>query len=89
MLYGYAGKILHVDLTAGYDATEEPSEEFYRAYWGGSLMGDVFPAPARARRRGSSGSGEYAVVHAVARRRRTRQRTEPASPRPRRARYPA
>ncbi len=39
MLYGYAGKILHVDLTAGTTRTEEPSEEFYRTYVGGSAAG--------------------------------------------------
>ncbi len=39
MLYGYAGKILHVDLTAGTLEVEEPSEEFYRTYMGGSAIG--------------------------------------------------
>ena len=36
---GYAGRILHVDLTDGRLWTEEPPEEFYRAYWGGSALG--------------------------------------------------
>ncbi|MBU1225976.1 MAG: aldehyde ferredoxin oxidoreductase family protein [Actinobacteria bacterium] len=39
MLYGYAGKILHVDLTTHQIAVEEPSEEFYRTYVGGSALG--------------------------------------------------
>jgi aldehyde:ferredoxin oxidoreductase len=39
MLYGYAGKILHVDLTAGTLDVEEPSEDFYRTYVGGSALG--------------------------------------------------
>ena len=36
---GYAGKILHVDLTHGKITTETPPEEFYRQYMGGSSMG--------------------------------------------------
>ncbi len=36
---GYAGKILHVDLTSKNLWTEEPSEEWYRLYWGGSVVG--------------------------------------------------
>jgi len=36
---GYAGKILHVDLTQGKIFTETPPEEFYRQYMGGSSMG--------------------------------------------------
>jgi aldehyde:ferredoxin oxidoreductase len=39
MLHGYAGKILHVDLTSGSVEVESPSEEFYRQYIGGSLFG--------------------------------------------------
>lgn len=39
MLYGFAGKILHVDLSIGQLYVEEPGEEFYRHYLGGSLMG--------------------------------------------------
>ncbi|MCL4560267.1 MAG: aldehyde ferredoxin oxidoreductase family protein [Chloroflexi bacterium] len=39
MLYGFAGKILHVDLTAQTLAVEEPSEAFYRKYMGGSAAG--------------------------------------------------
>jgi aldehyde:ferredoxin oxidoreductase len=38
-MYGYAGKILHVDLTKGTLSTETPDESFYRTYWGGSAMG--------------------------------------------------
>ena len=39
MPYGYNGRILHVDLTNGTLATEEPDEAFYRKYMGGSAMG--------------------------------------------------
>ena len=38
MPYGYNGKILHVDLTKGELAVEEPEEAFYRKYLGGSAM---------------------------------------------------
>jgi aldehyde:ferredoxin oxidoreductase len=39
MLYGFTGKILHVDLTNQKLEIEEPDEAFYRKYMGGSLMG--------------------------------------------------
>lgn len=39
MLHGYAGKILHVDLTKCTLEVEQPTESFYRQYVGGSLMG--------------------------------------------------
>lgn len=39
MSFGYAGKILHVDLTRGALTIEEPPESFYRKYMGGSAMG--------------------------------------------------
>ena len=42
MLYGYAGKILHVDLSKGKITTEEPSEDFYKTYIGGSAMGTYY-----------------------------------------------
>ncbi|MBN1180370.1 MAG: aldehyde ferredoxin oxidoreductase family protein [Anaerolineae bacterium] len=42
MSYGYNGKILHVDLTAGTIEIEEPDETFYRRYMGGSAMGAVY-----------------------------------------------
>jgi aldehyde:ferredoxin oxidoreductase len=42
MLYGYAGKILHVDLTRGAISIEEPDEQFYRTYIGGSAMGTYY-----------------------------------------------
>ena len=38
MPYGYMGKVLHVDLTAGKLEIEEPPESFYRTYMGGSGM---------------------------------------------------
>ncbi len=40
-MYGFAGKILHVDLTSGPQGVsiEQPGEAFYRQYWGGSAMG--------------------------------------------------
>ena len=39
MLYGFAGQVLHVDLTEGQLTIERPDEKFYRQYVGGSLMG--------------------------------------------------
>lgn len=38
-MYGYAGQILHVDLTRGALTIEKPDESFYRTYYGGSAMG--------------------------------------------------
>ena len=42
MSYGYHGKILHVDLTAGQVEVEEPSDTFYHKYMGGSAMGAYY-----------------------------------------------
>jgi aldehyde:ferredoxin oxidoreductase len=42
MLFGYAGNILHVDLTKGKISTEQPTEEFYKTYLGGSAMGTYY-----------------------------------------------
>ncbi len=42
MLYGYTGKILHVYLTEGKIEIEEPDENFYRIYLGGSAMGAYY-----------------------------------------------
>lgn len=42
MPFGYHGKILHVDLTAGKFEVEEPGETFYRKYMGGSGMGAYY-----------------------------------------------
>ncbi len=39
MLHGYAGKILHVNLTTQKIEIEEPDQRFYQDYVGGSLMG--------------------------------------------------
>jgi aldehyde:ferredoxin oxidoreductase len=39
MLRGYAGKILHVDLSTEEITIETPDEEFYRTYVGGSALG--------------------------------------------------
>ena len=39
MSYGYTGKILHVNLTTSEIKVEEPEEQFYRTYMGGSAMG--------------------------------------------------
>ncbi len=38
-MYGFAGKILNVDLTNGALTIETPAEAFYRKYLGGSAMG--------------------------------------------------
>lgn len=42
MLYGYTGKILHVDLSKAKITIEEPAEEFYKTYVGGSAMGTYY-----------------------------------------------
>ncbi len=42
MAYGYAGRILHVDLTRGTLEVETPPESFYRKYLGGSAMGTFY-----------------------------------------------
>ena len=42
MAYGYNGTILHVDLTKGIIAVENPTEDFYRKYMGGSAMGTYY-----------------------------------------------
>jgi len=39
MRYGYNGRILHVDLTSQNLEVEEPDEDFYRKYMGGSALG--------------------------------------------------
>ena len=39
MSYGYTGKILHVNLSKSELEIEEPDEQFYRTYMGGSAMG--------------------------------------------------
>lgn len=38
-MHGFAGKVLHVDLSNGSLTVEQPEESFYRQYWGGSAMG--------------------------------------------------
>jgi len=50
-MYGYAGQILHVDLTKGTLTIEKLDESFCRAYYGGSAMGLYYllkNTPARA-----------------------------------------
>ena len=42
MLFGYTGNILHVDLSKGKISTEQPTEEFYKSYIGGSAMGTYY-----------------------------------------------
>ena len=42
MANGYNGKILHVDLTQGALEVEQPNEDFYRKYMGGSAMGAYY-----------------------------------------------
>ena len=39
MLYGYAGKVLHVDLADRSLTVGEPPEGFCRKYLGGSALG--------------------------------------------------
>jgi len=35
LIYGYNGKIAHIDLSTSTVTVEEPTEEFYRTYLGG------------------------------------------------------
>ena len=42
MAGGYVGRILHVNLTTASTSIEEPPEEFYRTYVGGSAMGTFY-----------------------------------------------
>lgn len=60
MVYGYAGKVLRVDLTDGAMTTEEPPASFYRRYIGGNGFVAYYtcstwsrPAPIRWGRRTS------------------------------------
>ena len=45
MAYGYAGRILHANLTDGTLEIETPPESFYRKYLGGSVMGMHYILP--------------------------------------------
>lgn len=50
-MYGFTGRILHVDLSRGSLTIEEPNEAFYRKYLGGSALGMSYilrDVPARA-----------------------------------------
>lgn len=42
MIKGFAGKILHVNLSTEEFRVEEPDEKFYRKYMGGSLIGGYY-----------------------------------------------
>ncbi len=42
MLYGATGKILKVNLSSKKIKIEEPNEEFYRLYIGGTLLGTYY-----------------------------------------------
>jgi len=42
MPYGYHGKVLHVDLSQDTVRIEEPPEQFYRTYLGGSALGAYY-----------------------------------------------
>lgn len=39
---GYTGKILHANLSTGLFSIEEPEEQFYRKYMGGSCIGAYY-----------------------------------------------
>jgi aldehyde:ferredoxin oxidoreductase len=41
-MYGYHGRILHVDLSNRSTRVEEPDEIFYRLYVGGGLLGAYY-----------------------------------------------
>jgi len=38
MPHGYNAKILHIDLSNSHLSIEEPGEDFYRQYMGGSAL---------------------------------------------------
>ena len=42
MAFGYHGKILHIDLASGTFILEEPPDDFYRKYMGGSAVGAYY-----------------------------------------------
>ena len=42
MPFGYTGKILHVNLSAGEITVEEPGEQWYRIYMGGSAIASYY-----------------------------------------------
>jgi aldehyde:ferredoxin oxidoreductase len=42
MLFGFNGKILHIDLSLGEITVENPPEAFYRLYGGGTAMGTYY-----------------------------------------------
>jgi aldehyde:ferredoxin oxidoreductase len=42
MLYGYHNRVLHVDLTRGTFEVEQPGEDFFRKYMGGSALGAYY-----------------------------------------------
>jgi aldehyde:ferredoxin oxidoreductase len=44
MVKGYCGRIMHIDLTQKDFFIEQPSDEFYRTYMGGSCMGSYYVA---------------------------------------------
>ena len=41
-MYGYHGKVLHIDLNQLLSWIEEPTEEFYRIYVGGGMIGTYY-----------------------------------------------
>lgn len=64
MLYGYTGKILHVNLSNRTIEIEQPSETFYRQYIGGSLLGMYYlwkNTPAQADPLGPDNTLVFAV----------------------------
>ena len=60
MPYGYNRRILHVDLTKGEIAIEEPDDAFYRKYMGGSAMGMYYIL--REMPKGTDPLGPYNVL---------------------------
>lgn len=68
MLYGFTGRILHVNLTNHSLEIERPSEAFYRHYMGGSLMGLYYlwhNTPAQADPLGPENTLTFAVSAAT------------------------
>ena len=61
-MYGFAGKMLHVDLTGGRLHDRTARRSILSQVHGRQRDGDVLPAEAHAPRRRSAGTGKYAVV---------------------------
>ncbi len=84
-MFGFTGRILRVNLSAGAIEIEEPPEAFYRQYLGGSLMGAYYllkHTPPGADPLGPENTLSFMLPA-------RRSAAKAAAPRPRRVRSPA